>query len=87
MTARNFNQEEKNKLMQLIREGSSVMQEVDDLTGGLNDTIKSVAEEMQVKPSILKKAISVAHKGTYQNQAEDHSMLENILHAVGRLDN
>ena len=40
MTDRNFNAEEKAKLTQLIREGSTVMQEVEDLNGSLSDTIK-----------------------------------------------
>lgn len=83
---RTFNSEERAKLQQLIREGSTVMQEVEDLQGSLTDTIKSVAEELQIKSSLLKKAISVAHKGSFGQQADDHSMLENILHAVGRLD-
>lgn len=86
MTARSFNQEEKKKLSELIREGATVMQEVESLNGGLSDTIKAIAEELQVKPGILKKAISVAHKGTFRDQADDHSMLENILHAVGKLE-
>ena len=33
MSVRNFTQEEKDKLTQLIREGSTVMQEVEDLNG------------------------------------------------------
>jgi len=83
---RSFNAEEKAKLNQLVREGSTVMQEVEDLQGSLTDTIKSVAEELQIKSSVLKKAIAAAHKGSFGQQAEDHSMLENILHAVGKLD-
>lgn len=86
-SVRNFNSEEKAKLTQVIREGSTVLQEVEDLNGSLSDTIKAVAEELQIKPTILKKAIKVAHKGEYQRHSDDFSMLEDILGAVGKLDN
>jgi transposase-like protein len=86
MTTRNFTAEEKAKLTQLIREGSTVLQEVEDLNGSLSDTIKAVAEEMEIKPSILKKAVTIAHKGDFGKHSDDHSMLENILGAVGKLD-
>lgn len=85
MTVRAFNSEEKAKLNQLIREGSTVLQEVEDLQGSLKDTVGAVAEELQIKASVLKKAIAIAHKGNFGQQADDHSMLENILGAVGKL--
>ena len=44
MTERSFNNEAKIKLTQLINEGLAVMHEVETLSGGLNDTIKAVAE-------------------------------------------
>jgi transposase-like protein len=37
-----------------------VMHEIETLTGGPNDTIKAVAEEMEIKPAVLKKAIKLA---------------------------
>lgn len=85
-STRNFTAEEKAKLTQIIREGSTVLQEVEDLNSSLSDTVKAVAEELQVKPSILKKAIKVAHKGEYQRYSDDFSLMEDILGAVGRLD-
>jgi hypothetical protein len=62
------------------------MQEVEDLNGSLSDTIKSVAEELQIKPTILKKAIAIAHKGEYQRHSEDWSVLEDVLAAVGKAE-
>ena len=44
---RSFNGEAKIKLTQLINEGMTVMQEVEDLNAGLNDTIKAIAEELR----------------------------------------
>jgi len=52
-----FNGDQKIKLVQIINEGMQVMHEIDTLQGGLNDTIKAVAEELEVKPAILKKAV------------------------------
>lgn len=86
MSVRNFNAEEKAKLTQIIREGSTILQEVSDLNGSLTDTIKAVAEELQIKPGILKKAIAIAHKGEYQRHAEDFSILEDVLAAVGKAE-
>ena len=54
-----FSSEEKAKLTQLINEGLTVLQEVDDLNEGLNDTVKAIAEEMQIKPAVLK--LSLIH--------------------------
>jgi len=54
------------------------------LQGGLNDTIKAVAEELEVKPAILKKAIKLAHKATFGQEKQDHETLETILETVGK---
>ena len=79
-----FNPEQKAKLTQLINEGMGVMTEVEVLNEGLNDTIKAVAEELQVKPSILKKAVKIAHKSKFGETQADHDELTTILETVGR---
>ena len=43
---RTFNGEAKIKLTQLFNEGMTVMQEVEDLTAGLNDTIKPINQKI-----------------------------------------
>jgi hypothetical protein len=60
------------------------MHEVETLNGGLNDTIKAVAEEMEIKPAILKKAIKLAHKAEFGREQQDHELLETILTTVGK---
>ena len=85
MAVRNFNEAEKQKLIQIISQGSQVLGEVDDLKSGLRDTVKSIAEELELKPALINKAISVAHKGNYQNIADDLDALESILNSVGKL--
>jgi len=76
--------EHKAKLNQVVNEGISVLTEIQILNEGLTDTIKAVAEEMNIKPAILKKAIKIAQKSTFQQTNEDHETLETILETVGR---
>lgn len=81
---RTFNGEAKAKLTQLVNEGMQIMQEVEDLTAGLNDTIKAVAEELEIKPATLKKAIKIAHKARLGETNRDHDELNTILETVGK---
>ena len=85
MSDRVFSSEEKAKLTQLVNEGLTVMQEVDDLNTGLNDTIKAVAEEMQIKPTVLKKAMRTAYKAEFEKVTDEYTELENILATVGKI--
>jgi transposase-like protein len=84
MSSRMFSSEQKAKLTNLVNEGISVMQEVDDLNAGLNDTIKAIAEEMEIKPAILKKAIKIAFKSRLGDENADHEELNTILETVGK---
>ena len=84
MTARMFSAEQKAKLTQLINEGMTIMQEVEDLTEGLNDTVKAIAEELEVKPGVLKKAIRIAHKSKLGETNAEHEELNTILETVGK---
>jgi len=84
MSDRIFTLEQKNKLEQIISEGMKITYEIETLQGGLNDTIKAVAEEMEIKPNILKKAIKLAHKAEFGRVQQDHELLEYILTTVGK---
>jgi hypothetical protein len=84
MSDRMFTAEQKAKLNQLFNEGLRVLNEVETLTGGLNDTIKGVAEEMEIKPSVLKKAVKIAHKASLGETNKEHDDLNTILETVGR---
>ena len=84
MSDRTFTSEQKAKLTQVINEGMQVLHEVETLNGGLSDTIKAVAEEMEIKPGILKKAIKLAHKAEFGREQQDHELLETILTTVGK---
>ena len=84
MPTRMFGSAEKAKLTQLINEGMQVMQEVETLNEGLSDTIKAIAEELEIKPATLKKAIRIAHKAKLGETNKDHEELNTILETVGK---
>ena len=86
MATRNFSAEECTKLKQLMSESISVMTEVEVLTGGLNDTIAAIAEEMNIKPNLLKKAIKMAQKRDFDKAREDLDIIESILNSTNNLD-
>jgi len=84
MSIDNLSSEDKAKLTQLVDEGMQVLQEVDDLKGGLRDTIKSIADEMDIKPSVLNKAISLAHKAKLSEARQEFEDVEHVLTTVGK---
>ena len=84
MDAPTFSSEQKAKLTAIINEGMQVMHEIDTLQGGLTDTVKAIAEELEIKPAVLKKAIRMAHKASFGQEQQDHELLETILTTVGK---
>jgi len=84
MSNRMFSNEQKLKLTQIINEGVSVLQEIEDLNAGLTDTVKAIAEEMEIKPAILKRAIKIAQKSKLSETNDDHEELNTILETVGK---
>lgn len=84
MTTKTFSGDQRIKLKQIVEEGMNTLHEIDTLQGGLSDTIKAVAEELEIKPSILKKAIRLAHKAALTQTNKDHDELNHILEVVGK---
>jgi transposase-like protein len=84
MTTRTFSADAKIKITQLINEGISTLSEVESLQGGLNDTIKAIAEELEIKPSILKKAVRIAYKSGLTQTNKDNEELNEILEMAGK---
>lgn len=79
-----FSGEQKRKLEQLITEGMQVMHEVETLNSGLTDTIKAISEELNIKSSVLKRAIKIAHKAEFGKAQSEQKLLETILTTVGK---
>jgi transposase-like protein len=83
--SRSYGPEEKAKLGKLISEGSNVLREIEDLNEGLKDTVKAVAEELQIKASTINKAIKIAHKGDWKAHEEQWADIEGILGITNNL--
>ena len=83
--SRMYGPEEKAKLERLINEGSTVLREIEDLQEGLKETVKAVAEELDVKPSIINKAIKIAHKDNWKDHEQEWNDIEMILGVTKRL--
>jgi hypothetical protein len=82
--SRTFSESEITKLKQLIQEGIGVTGDVEALKEGLKDTVKSVAEELDLKPAVLNKAIRIAYKNEFSRVQEGFNEVEEILAATGR---
>ena len=85
MSTRIYGPEERAKLERLITEGQNILREVEDLQEGLKETVKAVAEELNVKPSIINKAIKIAHKDNWKSHEEEWNEIEMILGVTKRL--
>jgi hypothetical protein len=77
--SRAYGAEEKAKLEKLINEGGTVLREIDDLRESLKETVKGIADELQIKPAIINKAIKIAYKGDWTTHNEDFEEVEAIL--------
>ena len=82
MALPHLNSEELNKLRRLVDEGVKVKQEVQDLNESMGDTVKSIAEELDISAKILKKAIQLKFKGNIEDVKEDMSDAEEIIEVV-----
>lgn len=78
-----FGTPEQAKIKQIVSEGVTVMSEISSLQEGLNETIKAVAEELEVKPSIIKKAIRIALKDQWDQVFREFDDLETIVDISG----
>jgi phosphoenolpyruvate synthase/pyruvate phosphate dikinase len=71
------------RLKQLIKDGVSVLQECEDLKQGLSETVKSIADEMEVKPAIINRLIKDVQKNKMNDRRDDHETLEELYKAAG----
>jgi hypothetical protein len=49
----------------------------------LKETVKAVAEELNVKPSLINKAIKIAKNRDWHSVADAHEDLETIIATLG----
>lgn len=83
MSDRTYGPEEKAKLERLVKEGVTVLTEIEALNDGLKETVKAIAEELQVKPSLINKAIKVAKNQDWARHYDEFEDLETIVATIG----
>lgn len=83
MSDRTYGAEEKAKLEKLVQEGVTVLQEIEDLREGLKDTVKATAEELDIKPALINKAIKIAKNRDWEKHYDEFDDLETIVTTVG----
>ncbi len=72
------------RLKQLVADGAQVLQECEDLKVGLSETVKAVAEELDIKPAQLNKVIKIAHKANLNQVRDDFEEVESLLSQLGK---
>ena len=72
-------------LLKAISVGAVFFGSMTYIGNGPNFMVKAIAEELELKPTIINKAIAIAHKDSYRNLTDDLDVLESILVAAGKL--
>lgn len=80
---RTFTSDDLLKLKEIISQGIKIHQQVDDLREGLKETVKEVANVLNVKPKLINSAIRTAYKENLEEKKADVEDLEEILHISG----
>lgn len=80
---------DKARLQNLIAEGVQAMTDIAAMKDGLKETIENVAEEMEIKKTVLNKAIQIAYKNSQNKDKltesrEELDEVEQILMAAGK---
>jgi predicted transcriptional regulator len=80
---------DKTRLKNLIDEGVQTMTDIAALKEGLKETIEGIAEELEIKKSVLNKALQVAYKNSQNKDKltetrEELDEVEQVLMAAGR---
>lgn len=77
------------KIKQTVDAGVQLLREVDTLKEDMKIYVTSLAEELNVKPTTISKAIRLAHKNEKENAIQDAQEemtdVEIILHAAGKI--
>ncbi len=75
--------EDKRRVGEVLTTGSKVLQEIEDLNGGLKDTVKAVAAEINIKPALLMKAVKVNFKNKLADEEAAMDTVRTLLEATG----
>jgi glutamyl/glutaminyl-tRNA synthetase len=73
----------------MVDEGVQVLSDIENMKEGLKDTVEAISEELDIKKTVLNKAIKVAFKNSQSKDKLSESRvelddIEQILMAAGR---
>lgn len=80
---KHYSAEDVRRLKDLVKEGVKILSEVQILKEGLSDTVKSIAEEVDVKPAQLNKVIKTVFKNSLTEDRAKFEEIEDILDTIG----
>lgn len=72
------------KLKTVINEGIQVNEKIDYYKEGLKESVKALAEELDVKPASINRAIRAAYKADIDRRTEEFDEVSEILDIVGK---
>ena len=80
---------DKARLQSLINEGVQAMVDIAAMKDSLKETIENIAEELDIKKTVLNKAITIAFKNSQNKDKltesrEELDEVEQVLMAAGR---
>lgn len=82
-TLPNLSPDDLKRLNATMDAGQDVLQQIDDLSTGLKEQVKSLAEEFGLKPAPFMKAIKTRFKNKLADDKAAMSLVEEILEVTG----
>jgi prophage DNA circulation protein len=82
--AKTFDAAQISKLNEFFAAGIQIAEERAALSDSLKELTTSLAEELDVKPGLLSKALNIAVKATFSQQEADFEVVGDILRATHR---
>jgi predicted nucleotide-binding protein (sugar kinase/HSP70/actin superfamily) len=89
MSIGTLSESDKAKIKELVNQGVAITRDVETLREGLRETVDAVAQELEIKKTVLNKAIRVAYKMQENRDAladgrEELDEIEEILLIANR---
>lgn len=82
MTLPHLDSNDLTKLRSVVKESVTTMEEIQALREGMNETIKGVAEELNISPKLLKKAVTFKFKNNLPEAKEEMDETEQLVELV-----
>lgn len=84
MSLESISSNDKARLREVFDSGIAILTEIETLRGGLTDTLKALAGELDVKPAVISRALKSAYKNNIAEQKDAIDEVELLLEAAGR---